>query len=158
MKLHNTTLRNYNGFTLDTDKIELHSTSKRNIELPYSGPMPAQFADTSNPRIYFNVQAAQGANVLLVADKPDGKKFRAVIEASEEEIKSILRRFFFCEGGKARFNCGLIPYWLGTWATHFLEWERTRHSVWNIIDRLTTAERASLLAELQRTDTTAATA
>lgn len=155
MKLHDTMLQTYDGFTLDTEKIELHSVHKLNIELPYHGPLPKQFDGTINPRVYFNVQAAQGAKVLLLADKPNGKEVRARVDASEDEIKSILRRFFHREGGKTRFDCGLTPYWLGAWAAHFREWELIRYSAWDIINRLSATERAALLAELQRTDTKA---
>lgn len=153
MKLHDTLHQTYGNFTLDTSKINCnHSISEKNIEMPYNGPLPEQFAETSNPRIYFNVQATQGAKVLLLAEKSDGKKVRASIEASEDEIKNILRRFFYREDDKTRFDCGLIPYWLGTWAAHFREWDQIRYSAWNIIDRLTISERAVLLKELQRAE------
>lgn len=114
--------------------------------------MPEQFAGISDPRIYFNVQAAQGAKVLLLAESPDGKKVRGNIEASESEIKNVLRRFFYHKDGKTRFECGLTPYWLGAWAAHFMEWERVKYSAWDIIDRLTVTERAALLKELQHTE------
>lgn len=141
------------GQTLDTSKINCsHSVSEKQIELLYSGPLPEQFAGISDPRIYFNVQAAQGAKVLLLAESPDGKKVRGNIEASESEIKNVLRRFFYREDGKTRFECGLTPYWLGTWAAHFMEWEQVKYSSWDIIDRLTVTERAALLKELKRSE------
>lgn len=153
MKLYDTLHQTYGGFTLDTSKINCnHSISEKNIELLYDGPLQEQFAGANNPRIYFNVQASHGAKVLLLADRPDGKKVRASIEASEDEIKNILRRFFYQEDGKTRFDCGLTPYWLGTWAAHFREWDQIRYSAWDIIDRLTISERAVLLKELQRAE------
>lgn len=86
MKLYDTLHQTYGGFTLDTSKINCnHSISEKNIELLYDGPLQEQFAGANNPRIYFNVQASHGAKVLLLADRPDGKRVRASIEASEDE-------------------------------------------------------------------------
>lgn len=44
------------AITLDMNKITLHSSSPRNVELPYIGELPADLEATA-ARIIFNVQA-----------------------------------------------------------------------------------------------------
>lgn len=161
MKLRNTMLQTYGGFELDTSKIDCtHSLSKDTIELSYSGPLPAQFEGSTDIRLSFNVQAVQGANVLLKCTTDEGKKQKALVDATDNEIEKIIEQFFFVFDlkpniGRTRFDCGLTRYWLGVWQTHFDEWRRTRtyYGAEMLIGRLEPAEREKLFARLQRTAT-----
>lgn len=123
MKLHDSMFQTYGGFTLDADKIEMHSISKNNVELPYCGPMPEQFDGTSNARISFNVQPTQ-CNVLLKADKPNGKTIKAIVDAENGEIRNILNTFFFDDDKSNTGSTGLKPFWEGIWTAHFIDWKK----------------------------------
>lgn len=153
MKLHNTMRQNYGGFTLDADKIELHSTRKNNVELPYTGLLPEDM-DATTARIYFNVQPAQQPRVTLIVNHPTGKDTRHPLDATTKEILDILGKLF--DNPNTR-NPSLSPYWLGIWQANFFAWRETQniHKLWAIIDNLPTAVRAELLAMIQPTNTTA---
>lgn len=146
----NDNLNGINGFTIDPSKIDYtRSTDKRNIELPYTGELPAQFEGVTNPRIYFNVQATEKVRIILLAER-DGKTIRARVDAPPAEIEEILMKFFFRfkgNTGKTRFDCGLTPYWLGAWMAHFVEWQRVKDyfGVYGLFDRLDASEQTKFL-------------
>ncbi len=100
---------------IDPAKIGTVSSSKDKIVLPYSG---AELATIS-----FNIQPGQFEKIHLSATI-DGHAQRLTVEATREEIKNTLQRFFFDETGKTHFSCGLDPYWLGIWQAHFIDWTR----------------------------------
>lgn len=76
------------AITLDMNKITLHSSSPRNVELPYIGELPADLEATA-ARIIFNVQAGSPPKVNLVTIR-NGKKDIYPVEITAEEIKTIL--------------------------------------------------------------------
>lgn len=100
---------------IDPDKIGTVSSCNDKIILPYSG---AEMATIS-----FNIQPGRFEKIHLSATI-DGHTQRLTVEATREEIKNTLQRFFFDETGKTRFSCGLDPYWLGIWQAHFIDWTR----------------------------------
>lgn len=149
MNIGNSMRHDMGGFALDTNKITLHSVSKRNVELPYHGPMPERVTGT-NYRISFNVQPARTPRVTLVVDC-DGKDQRFPLDATPDEIETILGQLF---NDPNKSKPGLSGYWLGVWQMDFFGWRETqnRHHLREIIEHLPTAERAALLKSLQHTD------
>lgn len=149
MNIGNSIRHDMGGFALDTNKITLHSVSKRNVELPYYGPMPEGVTGT-NCRISFNMQPVRTPRVTLVVDC-DGKNQHFPVDTTPDEIETILGQLF---NDPSKSRPGLSGYWLGVWQTNFFGWRETqnRYHLWGIIEQLPTAERAALLKELQHTD------
>lgn len=52
------------AITIDMSKITLHSNSPRNVELPYTGKLPADL-DATTARIAFNIQAGRPTRVII---------------------------------------------------------------------------------------------
>lgn len=140
----------YHGFELDIDSVGDSSISKRNIELGYNACLPYDFDFAEHIRLTFNVQGAQGVKIMLIGDTPSGYPVKSTVSATDDEIKTVLRRFFYDEKGKTRFDNGLGPYWLGAWTAHFQEWCRTRHDydISALIKRMEPTERDKLLESL----------
>lgn len=140
----------YHGFELDIDSIGTYSIDKRNIALGYDAPLPYDFDFAEHIRLTFNVQGAKGAKIMLIGDTPSGYPIKSTVSATDDEIKTVLRRFFYDEKGKTRFDNGLSPYWWGAWTAHFQEWCRTRHDydISAFIRRMEPSERGKLLAQI----------
>ena len=115
------------GFELDASKIELHSAHKREIRLPYSGPLPDAFRENDGAYIFVNLAVGLKVGTCLVI--MEGKKDRRYpIEATAQEINDILFPFFFKDMGRnkyhTRFGNGLNDYWLGNFQSSYIHWRR----------------------------------
>lgn len=119
MKVLNSMVEDFGGFALDADAIDLRSVSKDDIMLPYHGPLPAQLSGASGAQIYLNIQVSQPIKVVLVVSGSNRKKDRFALEATAEEIKSLLDRFF-----DQKENSGLSAYWLGIWQANYITWRQ----------------------------------
>ncbi len=101
------------GFELDASKIELHSVHKREIHLPYSGPLPDALQDNDGAviSIMFTVHLTVGVSLIVTKGKD---KIRCLIDATPQEISDILFRLFFQykenNAYHTNWNCGLTPY------------------------------------------------
>lgn len=119
--------RDFAGFELDASKIELHSARKREILLPYSGPLPDALTDNDGAYITANITVGLRAGLGLTI--MDGKgKLHYPIVATDIEINDILFRFFFEDVGNnkyhTRFGNGLNDYWLGHYQSSYGHWSR----------------------------------
>lgn len=86
------------GFELDASKIELHSTHKREIHLPYSGPLPDALRNNDGAVISVMITVNMRIGVSLIVTK--GKdKTRCRIAATPQELNNILFPFFFQDMG-----------------------------------------------------------
>lgn len=154
MYLKDTILENYNRFEIDSAAITLHTLDKRNIMLPYSGPLPVEFEGATNPYISMSVQPGD-VRIVLFADK-DGKKLHAGLEATPDEIDGILSRFFFADKGgntyHTRFDNGLDRYWLGHYQAEYSLWRRItlESEAFRVVSKLPDDKRAGLIKFLQR--------
>ena len=115
------------GFELDASKIELHSTRKREIRLPYSGPLPD--ALQKNGGAFLSICINVGLTVYVSLIVMDGNKERRFsVEATAQEKNDLLFSFFFVnKGGNAfhtRWDCGLTQYWLGHYQDAYTHWRR----------------------------------
>lgn len=63
MYIKNSITDHFNVFTLDTANIGNISTSKTQIVLPYSGPLPADLSNTTNAAISITIQV--GLTVIV---------------------------------------------------------------------------------------------
>lgn len=81
------------AITIDMSKITLHSNSPRNVELPYTGKLPADL-DATTARIAFNIQAGRPTRVAMIITGRAGKDSRYPVEITTEEIKAILEQIF----------------------------------------------------------------
>ncbi len=115
------------GFKLDASKIELHSTHKREIHLPYSGPLPDAIQDNDGAviSIMFTVHLTIGVSLIVTKGKD---KIRCLIAATPQEINDILFPFFFQDKGNnayhTNWNCGLAHFWLGHYQSSYIHWRR----------------------------------
>lgn len=147
-------------FVLDTDKIELHSTDKQRIMLPYVGHLPVEFEGAENPRISMFVRPGD-VRIVLFANR-DGKKLHASIEATPKEINDIMFRFFFKDKGNnachTRFDNGLDRYWLGYYQAEYMMWRQITLEGYagSIASELPDNKRAGLLRFLQRMESATA--
>ena len=115
------------GFELDASKIELHSAHKREIHLPYSGPLPDALQDNDGAVISIMPTVNLSISVSLIVTK--GKdKTRYRIAATPQEINNILFPFFFQDKGNntyhTNWDCGLTNYWLGNYQSSYTHWRR----------------------------------
>lgn len=115
------------GFELDASKIELRSVHKREIHLPYSGPLPDALQDNDGAVIFVVPTVNLRIGVSLIVTK--GKdKTRCRIAATPQEINSILFPFFFQDKGNNSYptnrDCGLTDYWLGNYQSSYTHWRR----------------------------------
>ena len=86
------------GFELDASKIELHSAHKREIHLPYDGPLPDALQDNNGAVISIGISVHLTVGVSLIVTK--GKdKIRCLIAATPQEVNDILFCLFFWEKG-----------------------------------------------------------
>lgn len=130
------------GFELDESKIELHSAHKREIHLPYSGPLPDVLQDNDSAVISIMITVHLKIGVSLIVTK--GKdKTRCQIAATPQEINDILFRFFSIDKGDnscpTNWDCGLNHYWLGHYKSSYVHWRRfvvEGHGVDDLIKQL----------------------
>ncbi len=120
MQIVNSIIEDFGGFTLDTSAIGLRSISDTDIKLSYNSALPRQMSPASNAYVYINVQLAQGARIVLVVEKKDGKILKRPLAASSEDIVSLLDKFF----NQSHEATGLSEYWLGLWQAHYIEWRK----------------------------------
>ena len=117
----------YVGFELDVSKIELHSTHKREIHLPYTGPLPDALQDKDGAviSIMFTVNMRIGISLIVAKGKD---KTCCRIAATPQEVNDILFRFFFVDKGDnscpTNWDCGLNHYWLGNYQSSYTHWRR----------------------------------
>ncbi len=134
MKINNSLVEDFGGFTLDTSAIGLRSIDKKNIKLPYNGALPEQMSPVSNAYVYINVQLAQGVRTVLVAERENGKTLNYSLAVSSEELLPLLDGFF----EQPHKDTGLSGYWLGLWQAHYIEWRRVMKWPSYILDILST--------------------
>lgn len=118
--------KEYAGFQLDTNKIELHTADKRKILLPYSGELPEKLHDNNGAFVSFVIRVGLNINVHLVI-KNGKKESRYLLEATAQEISDLLFSFFFVNKAckfETAWNCGLNRYWLGHFQSAFVNWKR----------------------------------
>lgn len=132
------------GFELDTSKIELHSTHKREIRLPYSGPLPDALQKNDGVYIFVNLIVGLKIGICLVV-KEGKKDHHYSIEATAQEIDGILFPLFFKDVGHnkyhTQFGNGLNDYWLGNFQGSYIHWRRfvvEGHGIEGVIDQLPT--------------------
>lgn len=132
------------GFVLDTSVIELHSAHKREILLPYSGPLPDALQKNDGVYIFVNLIVGLKIGICLVVK--EGKKDRRYsIEATAQEIDGILFPFFFKNVGHNKYHTnfrnGLSDYCLGNFQGSYIHWRRfvvEGHGIEGVIDQLPT--------------------
>lgn len=146
MHIKNSPVKGYKtefaGFELDANKIELHSANEREIQLPYTGPLPDDLQDNDGAVISIMLTVNLSINISLIVTK--GKdKTRCRIDAMPQEISDILFRFFFVDKGNnaypTNWNCGLTPFWLGNYQSSYIHWRRfvvEGHGVDDLINQL----------------------
>ena len=146
MHIKNSLVKGYKtdfaGFELDASKIELHSAHKREIHLPYSGPLPDGLQKNDGAYIFVNLIVGLKIGIFLVVK--EGKKDRHYsIEATAQEINSILFPFFFLVNDGTsyltRWDTGLARYYLGSYQSSFTHWRRfvyEGHGIDGVIDQL----------------------
>jgi len=120
MQIVNNVIRGFNSFELDANAVEMRSASATDIRLPYSGKLPKHMRPVQSAYVYLNVQLIQGARLVLVIDGGKSKKQKRFLEASDDEIITLLDKFFEQE----RNDTGLEDYWLGMWQAHYIEWKK----------------------------------
>ena len=133
------------GFELDASKIELHSAHKREIHLPYSGPLPDALQDSDGAVISIGISVHLTVGVSLIVTK--GKdKIRCLIAATPQEVNDILFCLYFREKGHntyhTNWDCGLTHYWLGHFQSSYTHWTRfvvEGHGFDNVVDQLSPA-------------------
>lgn len=132
------------GFELDITAIELHSSDKHSICLPYSGPLPDALQKNDGAYITVNITVRLGIYFCL-AVKMDNKKHHYSVEATPHEINNLLFAFFFVDKGHNAFHtkwdCGLTRYYLGHYQSAYTTWRRfvvEGHGIEGVIDQLPT--------------------
>ncbi len=130
MQISNGIFRNYGDFELDINAVGMRSVSLNDIRLPYSGELPAQMRPVQSAYVYLNVQLVQGVRLVLLTDNGAGKCSRRPLDASNEEIISLLDRFFTQDAG----STGLEDYWLGVWQAYYIEWRKIVTSPSRLLD------------------------
>ena len=120
MRIVSSIVKDYGGYELDVNAVGMRSVSFKDIKLPYSGTLPEQIRPVQAAYVYLNVQLVQGARLVLVVDNGKGKNLKRPLDASSEEIITLLDRFF----KQATDSTGLDDYWLGVWQAHYIEWKK----------------------------------
>lgn len=150
MNILNNSFENFGGFVLDSGAIDLTSASERDILLPYHGMLPDQVSEASGAQIYLNVQVSQPVKIVLVVCDSKGRKSRHLLEATTEELKDLLDRFF-----DRKEKSGLSSYWLGAWQANYVTWRQLISCPSRLIDFLdgiSDKDRAYILKHLSACD------
>lgn len=148
MHINNIPVKGYEtdfaGFELDASKIELHSIHKKEIHLPYSGPLPHALQDNDGAVISIMITVHLRIGVSLIVTK-GRDKIHCQIDATAKEVNDLLFAFFYHPNPKkgyeyrTNFNCGLTPYWLGHYKSSYVHWEQfvyKGHGMMKLIDQL----------------------
>lgn len=154
MYIKNSITDHFEGFTLDTTGIGNTSIRKREIHLPYTGPLPDKLSDVTSATIAITLQMGLSVNVLLIVERA-GKKRRYLVAATPDEIDSILSPLFFDKRGYTRWDTGLNRYYLGFWQSSYLSWRRLvmEHGIYNILSQLSTADIEGVLEYIRHSKT-----
>lgn len=139
MHVVNSMVANFGKINLDTSALGMRSVSKTDIKLPYSGALPEQMAVPSSAYVYFNVQLVQGVRLVLVV-KGSGKDIKCPLEATNEEIVALLDKFF----DQSQSETGMVPYWLGLWQAHYIEWRKISTQPDRLLEILSTLSMSDL--------------
>ncbi len=99
MRIVNNPVEDFGGFELDAGAVELHSAKKENIMLSYRGPLPKRMSPASRAYIQITAQPVQGVKCALVVDLDSGKQMRRPLEVTNEEVMSLLDKFFAQDAG-----------------------------------------------------------
>lgn len=135
-------IKDFAGFQLDVSKIELHSSHKRDILLPYFGPLPSALQD--NDGAIVSVVLGVGLSVKTCLIVTIGKKqYRYPLEATAQEINDFLFPFFHQNTGCTRMDTGLSQYWLGIHQSSYIHWKRLAYEGSGICNQITQLSPAS---------------
>lgn len=134
--------REFAGFELDASAIELYSADKRNIRLPYSGPLPDALQNNDGTYIAVNITVHLTVGICLVV-KIGNKERHYPIEATTKEKNDLLFSFLFVDKGNnayhVRLDTGLTRYWVGNYQSSYVTWSRfvyEGHGICDVIDQL----------------------
>lgn len=131
------------GFELDASKIELHSIHKREIHLPYSGPLPDALQDNDGAVISVMITVHLRIGISMIVTK-GRDKIRCQIDATAKEVNDLLFAFFYHHPKKenecrTNFNCGLAHYWIGYYHSCYIHWKQfvyNGHSMMELVNQL----------------------
>lgn len=135
--------KKYSDFKIDTKFVKLRSTDRHKLVLPYSGPLPEPFAETTRPTLRISLDPLQSPFVSVYADTPDRLFLRADVKYSQDEIISLLDSFF------AQTTKGLDLRWEATLATRYEDWKVLIQHPASVVRWLSAENREKLLAVLQ---------
>lgn len=130
MYIKDTMIGKYDRFTVDTDKIGLCSVSRKDVELPYTGPLPCR-TPVSSAFIRFNIQPVQEPSAVLKVVSEGGKKTPYILSFGTDEVMVLLDRFFSQESG-----CGMEDFYFGHWRGLYTAWRRAVTSPKSLIPLL----------------------
>lgn len=120
-------IKDFDGFRLDAAAVDLHSLSKQNIRLPYSGPLPDALQDNDGAALSVMFRAGLAVSVCLEVNAGKGKH-RYPVECTAGEVNDLLFSLFTVDAGNNSFpltrDCGLSPYWRGFHQNAYINWRR----------------------------------
>lgn len=123
MYIKSSIVEDYGNFELDAGAVKLSSLSSKDIKLPYTGPLPRKMSMASGAHLYFNVQPTQRASVVLVADLANGRQIKRPLRASNEELISLLDKFFSQRGNDGA-TAGMDDFNFGQWRGQYMDWRK----------------------------------
>lgn len=124
MKIANSRQHSAGGFALDSKAIKLTTINTGDILLPYTGDLPDKIS-ADGACIAFHMMPTQARVVLVCRSASAGKDRRFPLDYTATEVKTLLDKFFFKDGGGTRQDTGLDQYSLGLWMAHYIDWMRT---------------------------------
>lgn len=136
----------YGGFEIDTKSIKLHSTNRHKLVLPYSGPLPEPFAETTRPTLRIVLDPLQAPFVSVYADTPDRLFLRADVKCSQDEVIGILDSLF------AQKSTGLDLRWEAMLAARYEDWKVLIQHPASVVRTLSAENREKLLAALREAE------
>ncbi len=127
------------GFELDGDKFVMKSTSRKRVELPYTGRLPGALKKIGAARVRFNVQPFQKPNlILMLAPEDGGKDVKIRLDAGASEVRDVLDVFFH------NTHSSLDAYWNAVWRIDYVNWRRCSTSAVFLAGALSNAPREDL--------------
>ena len=134
--------KEFAGFELDASKVELHSSNKYKIRLPYSGPLPDALQENDGAFLTVGISVGLTVGVGLLV-KIGKKERRFSVDATPQEKNDLLFSFFFVDKGSnsfhTRWDAGLTRYWLGAYQDAYTHWRRfvyEGYGIDGVIDQL----------------------